>query len=191
VSEADVPQWPDELVAARFREEIHARFEAHNAAYREREATELEEVLHKHPDKRGQPGYEVHDSFAWNIYKASEIKIDRNLVTIVLPRDVGIFIKLVQMFDDTSVAWSKPFIGATIVGGEAHPTIEILLVATWNDSLDTARHKERRAGQYRRLVELYPDDIHKLCAILEERALDPLSRLYEIRDWLKLALVEL
>lgn len=59
-----VPQWPDEAVAESFRREILARFEAHNAAFRAREAIDLEAVLREHPGKRGQPGYEVRDSGA-------------------------------------------------------------------------------------------------------------------------------
>lgn len=38
----EVPQWSDEAVAESFRSEIRARLEAHNAAYRAREASELE-----------------------------------------------------------------------------------------------------------------------------------------------------
>ena len=47
MTEALLPQWSDEAVAESFRAEIHARLE-HNAAYRAREAAELEQVLRKH-----------------------------------------------------------------------------------------------------------------------------------------------
>src|SRR5680860_294592 len=94
-SDETVPQWSDEVVAEAFRAEIRARLEAHNAAYRAREATELEQVLREHPEKCGQPGYEVRDSGAWEVYQASEIRIDRNSVTIVLPTFYAVRIHLV------------------------------------------------------------------------------------------------
>ena len=40
----DLPQWSDADVAASFRTELHARFEAHNQAYRDRLTQALEHV---------------------------------------------------------------------------------------------------------------------------------------------------
>lgn len=159
-------EWSDEAVAESFRTEIRARFQAHNAAYRIREAAELETVLHAYPEKRGQPGYEVRDSGAWEVYQASEIRFDRNSATIVLPRGVAIGIDLVHLFDHTTMAWGRAAIGATIVDGEARPTIEILLVATWNDDLNNAWHKE---GNDKRqvLVELDEDEVHTFLDLLD------------------------
>jgi hypothetical protein len=71
--EASLPQWSNEVVAESFRAEIRARFEAHNDAYRAREAAELETILREHPEQRGKPGYEVRDSFAWEVYQASSV----------------------------------------------------------------------------------------------------------------------
>lgn len=160
-----VLQWSDEAVAEAFRAEIRARFEAHNAAYRTREAAELETVLRDHPEKRGQPGYEVRDSGAWEIYQASEIRIDRNSVTIVLPTFWAVGIDLVYLFDHTTVAWSRPTIGATIVDGEPRVTIEILLVATWTDASNA---KWKADGNDRRsvLADLYEDDVKTLLGLL-------------------------
>lgn len=160
-----LPQWSDEAVAESFRTEIRARFEAHNAAYRSREAVELEAVLREYPEKRGQPGYEVRDSGAWEIYQASEIRIDRNSVTIVLPTFWAVGIDLVYLFDRTTVAWSRPTIGATIVDGAPRVTIEITLVATWTDASDA---KWKTDGNDRRsvLAELYEDDVKTLLGLL-------------------------
>ena len=186
----ELPQWSDEVVAESFRSEIRARFEAHNAAYRAREAVELEAVLREHPETRGQPGYEVRDSGAWCVYQASEIRIDRNSVTIVLPHGIAIGIDLVHLFDHTTMAWTRATIGATIVDGEARSTIEILLVATWDDSMEAAWRKE---GNDRRriLVELYEGDARVLCGLIDAWASAVGSDYPEglkIRDRVKLAL---
>jgi hypothetical protein len=167
VTEETVPQWSDELVAESFRSEIRARFEAHNAAFRAAEEVELEAVLRDHPEKRGQPGYAVRDSGAWEVYQASEIRIDRNSVTIVLPKMWAIGIDLVHMFDNTAMAWAAPTIGATIVDGEPRVTIEITLVATWTDEMEG---KWRAEGNDRRrvLVELYEDEVHALRAHIDD-----------------------
>ena len=163
---SEMPQWSDEAVAEAFRTEIRARMEAHNAAYRAREAFELDTVLRDHPEKRGQPGYEVRDSGAWAIYQASEIRIDRNAVTIVLPTFYAIGTDFVHLFDHTTVAWGRPTIGATIVDGEPRVTIEIILVATWTDEMDA---KWRVDGNDRRrvLVELFEEEVHALRAQID------------------------
>lgn len=167
MTEDAVPQWTDDAVAESFRTEIRARFEAHNAAFRAREEIELAAVLRDHPEKRGQLGYAVRDSVAWEVYQASEIRIDRNAVTIVLPKMWAVGIDLVHMFDNTMMAWSGPTIGATIVDGEPRVTIEITLVATWTDAMDS---KWRADGNDRRrvLVELYEDEVRALRACLDE-----------------------
>jgi hypothetical protein len=190
VTDEAIPQWPDEAVAEAFRAEIRARFEAHNAAFRSREAAELEVVLREHPEKRGQPGYEVRDSGAWEIYQASEIRIDRNSVTIVLPTFWAIGIDLVYLFDHTTTAWSRPRIGATIVDGEARVTIEITLVATWTDEMDA---KWRGAGNDRKhvLVELYEDDVRKILGVISVYNDKFGQGVDAIRERLELALVPL
>jgi len=186
-----IPEWPSEAVAEAFRVEIRARFEAHNVAYRAREAAELEQVLREHPEERGQPGYEVRDSGAWEVYQASEIRIDRNSVMIVLPGYYRVGIDLVHLFDNTTMAWSRPVVGATIVDGEARPTIEIMLVATWTDELDT---RWRKDGNDRKqvLVELYEEDVSWLVAVVAglRSGATPDER-QAIRERLEMALVPL
>lgn len=154
-------EWSTDLVAESFRAEIRARMEAHNAAYREREAVELEQVLLDHPEKRGQPGYEVRDSFAWEVYQLADIRIESNSVVIVMPLGFSFRPDLLPLFDHTTVAWSRPSIGATIVDGQARPTIEITLVATWTDEMDA---KWRADGNARRQVdvELYEGEVRWL-----------------------------
>ena len=132
----DDVQWSDEAVAAAFRAEIHARLEAHNAAYRVRATAELEQVLREYPERRGQPGFDVRDSGAWRVYQESEIRIDRNSVQIILPRHYAVGMDFVYLFDHTTVAWGRPTISAAIVNGEPRPTIEIILVATWTDEMN-------------------------------------------------------
>jgi hypothetical protein len=162
----EIPQWSDETVAESFRAEIRARFEAHNKAFRARENVEMEQVLRDHPEKRGVPGFEVHDSIAWEIYQAAEIRIERNAVTIVLPRGYAISIDVVHLFDHTTVAWSRPMIGTAIVDGEVRTTIEIVLVATWTDEMQAAWRQE---GNDKRqvLVELDEDEVRTFLGLLE------------------------
>ncbi len=179
------PQWPDDVVAENFRSEIRARFEAHNAAFRAREEAELEQVLRDHPEKRGQPGYEVHDSGAWRFYQACEIRIERNTVTIVAP-DASIDLDIVHLFDNTTMAWSKPWVKAAIINGEPRSTIEIVLVATWDDSLDAAWRNDGN-DRKRVLVELFESDVRTLCSMIDAWAdVDEDER--KIRERLMLAL---
>ncbi len=167
MTEASIPQWSDEAVAESFRTEIRERFEAHNKAFRAREAAERDAFFRDHPEKRGQPGYDHgdRDSGAWSFYEACEIRIERNLVTIVSPGD-SIDMHIVHMFDNTTAAWSKPWVKATVVDGEPRITITIVLVATWDDSLDAAWKKE---GNDKRqvLVELDEDEVRAFLDLLE------------------------
>lgn len=183
--EAVVLQWSDDAVAEAFRSEIRARMEAHNTAYRVREAAELEEVLREHPEKRGQPGYEVRDSFAWEVYSRAEIRIDRNSVTIVMPPGYAFRTDLLPLFDHTTVAWSRPSIGAVLVDGEPRPTIEITLVATWTDEMNTKWQTDGN-GRKHVLVELYEEDVQALCALVDAQGEAPDCR--ALRDRLLRAL---
>lgn len=175
----EVPQWSDDAVAEAFRSEIRARFEAHNVAYRAGEARDLEKALREHPQYRGQPGFEVRDSAAWEVYQASEIRIDRNVVTIVLPSWYSVGIDLVFLFDNTTVAWSRPTIGATIVDGEPRVTVEITLVATWTDEMAIKWREDGRAGK-RILVELYEDDVQKILDVLPGEGTDRIRKQLEL-----------
>ena len=104
---------------------------------------------------------------------------------IVLPGYYRVGTDLVHLFDHTTMAWSRPVVGATIVDGDARPTIEIMLVATWTDAMDA---KWRKDGNDRKhvLVELYEEDVHTLVGVIathdDKRA---------IRERLELALVPL
>ena len=167
----EVPgQWSTEAVAESFRAEIRARFEAHNAAYRAQDAVELEQALREHPEYRGEPGFTVRDSFAWEVYQACEIRIESNLAIVVMPIGYGFRTDLLPLFDHTTVAWAGPIIGAIVVDGEPRPTIEILLVATWTDEMDA---KWRADGNARRRVEveLYEDEVHAIVEAVDAGAL--------------------
>jgi len=186
VTQEELPQWSDEVVADSFRSEIRARFEAHNDAYRAREAADLETVLREHPEKRGQPGYEVRDSYAWEVYQTSEIRIDRNSVTIVLPLDCHVGIDLIHMFDHTTVAWVRPSVVTLIVDGEARLAIDILLVATWNDSMDSAWRKNGN-DKKQILVELFEEEVRVLDSLVVTHCV-PNDVTGALRSRLKLAL---
>jgi hypothetical protein len=189
VTEGTIPeihQWSDEAVAASFRAEIHARMQAHNAAFRAREAIELAQVLRANPERKGTPGFEVRDSGAWEIYQASEIQIDRNAVTIVLPTSWAIDIDFVYLFDHTTMAWSRPSIGSTLVDGEARVTIKILLVATWTDEMD-AKWRGEGHDRKRVLVELYEQDVRTLEALVVTQCA-PNDAAKELRSRLLLSL---
>lgn len=164
----DVPQWSDEAVAEAFRAELRERFGAHNKAYRANEAAELEEIFHKNPERRGEPGFDVRNSFAWEVYNAADIRIDRNSVTIVMPQGFAFRTDLLPLFDHTAMAWSRPIIGATIVDGEPRPTIEITLVATWTDEMD-AKLREEGGADKRVEVDLYEDDVRWLLEFMADR----------------------
>src|SRR5438034_10993594 len=114
-----IPQWSDEAVAESFRSEIRARFEAHNKAVRARETAERDAVFRKHPEKRGQPGFDgiIRDSRAWSFYQACETQIVHNTVMIVSPGD-SIDRDIIFMFDHTTAAWSRPWIKAVVVDGQ-------------------------------------------------------------------------
>jgi hypothetical protein len=181
----DAPSpWTDEAIADRFRAEIRRRLEAHNAAFRAQEALELEAVLREHPEVRGQPGYEVSDSGAWSVYQASEVRITGNSVTIVLPAHWEVGVDFVHLFDHTAVGWSRASIGATVVDGQARPTIEIMLVDGWDDQRDAAH---LAAGEERRrvLADLYEDDVRTLCSLADASEINAGK---EIGDRLRLSL---
>lgn len=190
-ADGEAPEWSTDRIEKAFRADLAERFRAHNEAFRKREEEDLAAV---HPDKRGQPGYEVRDSFAWEFLQHCQIQIERNTATIAMPIGFAFRPDLLPLFDHTSVAWSRPMIGATIVDGLARPTIEITLVATWTDALDAAWKKEGNARRHV-LVELYEDEVHALCAFIARHAdascdmnEDPSQRWLVIRDRLKLAL---
>ncbi len=186
--DAAPPQWSDEAVAESFRTEIRTRFETHNAAYRARDAAELEEALRTHPEYRDQPGFEIRDSGAWSVYQLSEIRFDRNTVQVVLPQGFTLSPDLVHMFDHTTVAWSKPWISAILVNGEPRPTIEIVLVATWTDAMNAAWQANDRNGQRHVLADLTEADVHALCAIIDTADPGVKEDLLEVRDRLRGAL---
>ena len=104
---------------------------------------------------------------------------------IVLPSHYRFGIDLVHLFDHTTMAWSRAAVGATIVDGDARPTIEIMLVATWTDEMDA---KWRKDGNDRKqvLVELYEEDVRALVGLITTH-----NDKVALRERLELALVPL
>lgn len=143
-------EWTNEQVVAAFRAEVQARFEAENAAHRAEEARQCAELRKKYGDvefERLMGDISVRNSFFWDIYSGVEFHAPNNLVKVVLPRGYGIYTKFVEMFDDTSVAWMYPVIGAEIADdGEAHVTIEVLLIDYWDDER-AAEWKQKREAE--------------------------------------------
>jgi hypothetical protein len=135
-------EWSTERVAEQFRLEVRQAFERENAAYRAAEATEIEQVKadprHAANLLAQDPSYAaamiVHDSLFWEIYSGADIQIVNNSVKVILPScGFAIYPDLIEMFDGTSVGWSKTGIGAKIVNGEARVVAELILVDYWDD----------------------------------------------------------
>lgn len=181
-------QWSDELVADQFRREIHERFTFENTRHRAGEDKELEKIFAENPGRRGQPGFEVTDSFLWEVYESSEILIDRNSVTIVLPRGFAIGIDFIEMFEGTSVGWSRASIGAMVINDEPRPTIELLLVATWTDEMDAKWRENKRVSENAVPRPEEVADVDRHCGTcLDGKAPCPITDPPELTHWTCLA----
>jgi hypothetical protein len=143
-----VAPWTTEHIAQQYRAEIRARFEAENATHRAREAADVERERRDRPDQWAKlvaiaPHYaEPSDSAHWRAYLSSDIQINMNSVRVMLPGDGEISVELIRMFDDTSVAWTEPTLGAEIVDGRARVTISLILVDHWDDERAAAWVRE-------------------------------------------------
>lgn len=129
-------EWSTERVAEQFRRDVRERFEKEAAAFRDEDAADAAAVKAKY-DAKGEPYpdwlLEERPSFLWEIYERSEIRIDNNSVQVVLPKGFAFFPDLTDMFDGTSVAWSRPHVNAILVDGEPRVTIELILIDYWDD----------------------------------------------------------
>lgn len=95
------------------------------------------------------------------------------------------------MFDNTTTAWSRPWVKAAIVNDQPRITIEIVLVAAWNDSLNSAWRKDGNAKS-QVLVELDEDEIRAFLELLDFGIPHKtLSVRASLRDRLKAALAYL
>lgn len=141
----ELTMWTDAQIEEQFRCDIRERFEKECAAYLEAERIEIAEVKAQldavgkpHPDWLAE-----RPSFLWEIYERSEIRISNRTVQVILPREFAIDRDLIDMFAGTSVAWSTPSVGATIVDGEPYVTVELILIDSWDDARHAAWHAER------------------------------------------------
>lgn len=129
-------EWSTERMAEQFRREIAERFSRENAAWRVEDDAEIAEVKAQF-DAKGQPYpdwlLQHRPSFFTEIYERVDIRIESNCVQIVLPKGFALFPELIEMFDGTSVAWSKPHVDAILVDGEPRVTIELFLIDYWDD----------------------------------------------------------
>lgn len=141
-------EWTTEQVAEQFRRDIRERFEHERDTYMKRDNEDRDEVKAKF-DAKGEPypDWLLADrtSFFWEIYERTVIKVESNAVQIVLPHGFGLFADFFAMFEGTSVAWSKPSVGATIIDGNAHVTIELILIDYWDDERQAKWLAERAA----------------------------------------------
>jgi hypothetical protein len=147
-------EWPTERVAEQFRLEVRQAFGRENAAYRAEETAEIEQIK-ADPENAARfenpsfaAGMTVRDSFFWEIYSASDVQIKNNSVKVILPRGYAIFSDFVEMFSGTSVGWSHASVGAEIVDGEAHVTVELILIDYWDDDRAAKWHAEREAERH-------------------------------------------
>lgn len=141
--------WTDEEVGRQFRGEVQQRFALENEAHLRCEREDVARAKAK-LDAEGQPHPDwlvAHDSFHWMAYSDSEIRIDRNHVTVVTPQGFAIGGDFVDMFDETSVGWTAPSIGAVLVDGQARVAIDLLLIDEWDDERHAAWLKEHGADR--------------------------------------------
>lgn len=142
--------WSTERVAEQFRLEVRQAFERENAAYRAEDAAEIER-LRTDPtfvDRLAQnpccaDAMTVRDSFFWEIYEGSNVRIASNSVRVVVPRQFAIYPDFVAMFDQTSVGWSRASVNAEIVDGEPRVVVELVLVDSWDDDRAAAADAKR------------------------------------------------
>lgn len=124
-----------ERVADQFRQDVRERFEAENAEWLAEERTGIAKVK-ADCDAKGEPYPDwmvERNSFFWEIYSGSDIQITNNSVRVIVPNGFAIYPDFIAMFGGTSVGWSIPSVSAIIVDGEAHVTIELILIDYWDD----------------------------------------------------------
>jgi hypothetical protein len=185
-------EWPMERLAEQFRREVRERFEKENVAHRAEEEADIAKVM-ADPESATRiartPGLAetmtVRDSFYWDIYSSSTIEIINNSVRIVLPRGFAIFRDFVEMFEGTSVAWSKVDVTAEIVDGEPRVVLHLILIDYWDDDraaqwwAEKAKAPTTAEDLLRRIkaarVELAADP---------ERPRTPIDTLYAIEYWI-------
>lgn len=186
-------EWPTERVAEQYRLDVRQAFEKENAVHRAEEAADLEKVKREHPEDYARhmrdPSYAramtVRDSMFWEIYQGSTIEIVSNSVRIILPRGFVIFPDLVEMFEDTSVGWSRVGVGAEIVDGEARIVLSLCLIDYWDDDR-AAQWWAKKAEAPTTAEEL----LRKIKAARVELASDrerpksPIDTLYAIEYWI-------
>lgn len=129
--------WSNERIVEQYRAEIRAAFEAENRAWHDEEAADREKCEREDPvgwRRLVESGAAApRDSFLWEIYAGSEIRTDLNSVSVLLPTGFAIGVDLIEMFERSSVTWTKADVGAEIVDGEARVVVELLLVDYWDD----------------------------------------------------------
>lgn len=128
-------EWTDAKKFAQFRAEIHRKFEAENAAWRAQEEAEIAALKLEGPIP---PELVVRDSFYWEIYSRTVFKARANSVRAILPIGFAHRPEMIEMFGETSVGWSSASLSATIMNGEPHVVIDVLLIDSWDDE----RHAE-------------------------------------------------
>lgn len=184
-------EWSMERMAEQYRREVREAFEKENAAHRAEEAADLEKVKREKPEDfarlvKEAPHYgDVRDSFFWEIYQGSTISIVNNSVDIVLPCGFAIRPDFVEMFEGTSVAWSKVSIGAEIIQGEAHVVLHLILIDYWDDDRNAQwwAEKAKAPTTAEALLQKIKNARVELAAD-PERPRTPIDTLYTIEYWI-------
>lgn len=128
-------EWTFEQKAESFRREINKRFVEENEAWKEIDQRELAEAKTKNPEyfKRYPELDEERNSFTWNIYQKSKIQISIHYgIKIIIP-NTHVSSDIINMFDNTEVAWSKVFIEAKNIDNEAVIVLSVMIVDYWDD----------------------------------------------------------
>lgn len=128
-------EWPMEKIAEQFRTDVRVRFERENAEWLREERAGIAKVK-ADCDAKGEPHPDwiaERNSFYWEIYSSSEIKIENNSVDVLLPNGFAVYPDFIAMFGKTSVGWSIPSVSAILVDGEARLAIDLILIDYWDD----------------------------------------------------------
>jgi hypothetical protein len=133
----DDQEWTSEEKYAQFIAEIRDSFATSNASHRAQEAADLAAILARGPELQGVPGFEVRDSFEFDIWSGITSRLVRGCVIVMFPPGFAIYAEFIERFANTSVAWSFPNIIARVVEGRPRVGIEVMLIDDWDD--DRAR----------------------------------------------------
>lgn len=149
-------EWTDQQIRDHWVAEVRARFERDNAAWRAEEEVCSASLDDESRDRLFPGG--VSDSSLWQFYLDSEICVERNVASVLLPSftDPGggsmwssssyFLDDAIMMFGDTMMSWSGICVRAVVVGGVPRVELTVYLVDSWDDDRAAAWSAERTAS---------------------------------------------